>query len=152
MAKKDIIDSVEIDDTEEAKLVKEQESPKVELSDDIASLIESIGLETEHKEKAITIFEAAVAGQVADLHKQMLQVNESLMSTYKETLATKLNEKVDLYLTESVNKWLEENQVSVKSSLRAQVAESFMANVIAVMESHYIDLPEGKEDVLEETL
>lgn len=145
-------DSIEIDDAEEVAKLQEQEVPKVELSEDIASLLEAIELPEEFKSKALTIFEAAVAGQVSDLHKKMLAENEQKVAEYKQSLETKLNEKVDAYLTESVAKWVEENQVAVKSNLRTQIAESFMTQLVALLETHYISVPEGKEDILEASL
>lgn len=145
-------DSVEINDAEEAKIVQEQEAPKFELSEDISGLLESIEFPSEFKEKALTIFEAAVTGQVADLHKTMLEHNAVAMETYKTSLAERLEEQVNTYMTDSVAKWLEENQLAVKSNLRTQIAESFMANLVSLLESHYISVPEGKEDILESTM
>lgn len=151
-AKPAIKDSVEIDDTEEAKPVMEQSVPEFTLSEDIGALLESIEFPEEFKQKAITIFEASVTGQVADLHKAMLEANAVAMESYKESLATKLEEQSTAYMTEAVAKWLEENQVQVKSNLRTQIAESFMAQLVDLLESHYIQVPENKEDVLEATL
>lgn len=147
-----IKDSVEIDDTKEAKLVQEQAKPEFVISEDISSLLESIDLPKEFKEKAATIFEASVSGQVNDLHTKMLEANTVAMDEYKNTLSEKLEEQSTAYMTEAVAKWLEENQIQVKSNLRTQLAESFMAQLVDLLESHYIEVPENKEDILETTL
>jgi hypothetical protein len=142
----------EIDDTEEAKIVLEQETPSVELSEDIKSLLESLDLPTEFKTQALGLFEGAVAARISDIKKEMFAINETKMEEYKIKLAETVEEKSDALVSEAVTKWLEENQTSVKSNIRTQIAESFMANLLNLLESHYISIPEGKEDVLETAL
>lgn len=142
----------EIDDKDEKKKVMEQEVPSFEISKDISDLLESIDFPSEFKEKALTIFEAAVSGQVADLHKVMLEKNEEVMETYKKELSEKVETASTAYMTEAVEKWVAENQVAIKSNVRTQIAESFMANLVDLLESHYITVPEGKEDILDEAL
>ena len=141
-----------IDDTEEAKIVFEQAIPDVQLSEDIKSLLESLELPEEFKTKALGMFEGAIALRVADVKKEMFKLNEAVMAEYKTTLAAKLEESTDAYVSESVAKWLEENQTQVKSNVRTQIAESFMANLLNLLESHYVTIPEGKEDILETAL
>lgn len=141
-----------IDDTEEAKIVFEQATPDVQLSEDIKSLLESLELPEEFKTKALGMFEGAIALRVADIKKEMFKLNEAVMSEYKATLATKVEESADTTVSEAVAKWLEENQTQVKSNVRTQIAESFMANLLNLLESHYITIPEGKEDILETAL
>ena len=141
-----------IDDTKEAKVVFEQAIPDVQLSEDIKSLLESLELPEEFKTKALGMFEGAIALRVADIKKEMFKLNEAVMAEYKTLLATKLEESTDTYVSEAVAKWLEENQTQVKSNVRTQIAESFMANLLNLLESHYVTIPEGKEDILETAL
>lgn len=141
-----------IDDTEEAKIVFEQATPDVKLSEDIKSLLESLELPDEFKTKALGMFEGAIALRVADIKKEMFKLNEACMGEYKEKLAKKVEEDTDTFVSEAVAKWLEENQTQVKSNVRTQIAESFMANLLNLLDSHYITIPEGKEDILETAL
>jgi hypothetical protein len=141
-----------IDDSEEAKLVLEQDTPETALSEDIKSLLESIDLPEEFKTQALGLFEGAVAARVADIKKEMFALNEAKMDEYKSLLAEKVEEKTDAMVAESVAKWLEENKTEVKSNVRTQIAESFMANLVTLLEAHYITVPDGKEDVLESAL
>lgn len=150
--KEDDEDETEIDDKDEKKKVMEQGIPSFNISKDISDLLESIDFPAEFKDKALTIFEAAVAGQVADLHKEMLESNEVAMSSYKKELSEKVEAASTAYMTEAVEKWVADNQVAIKSNVRTQIAESFMANLIDLLETHYISVPEGKEDILDEAL
>ena len=142
---------MEIDDKDEKKKVEES-IVDVSVSEDIKGLLESIDLPQEFKTKALGLFEGAVSGRIADIKKEMFAVNEKAMEEYKTSLASKLEEQADAYVTEAVAKWLEENQTNVKTNVRTQLAESFMANLMNLLESHYIMIPEGKEDVLEAAL
>lgn len=145
-------DESEIDDKDEKKKVMEQQAPSFTMSKDISDLLESIDFPAEFKDKALTIFEAAVSGQVADLHKVMLEKNEEAMTNYKKELSEKVEAASTAYMTEAVEKWVADNQVAIKSNVRTQIAESFMANLIDLLETHYISVPEGKEDILDEAL
>ena len=146
------MEAMEIDDDEEKEKVLKQDLPKGKLSEDIKGLLESIELPEEFKTKALGLFEGAVAGQVADIKKEILAVNEVSMTEYKATLTEKVEAQTDSYVSEAVAKWLEENQTNVKSNVRTQLAESFIANLLNLLESHYITIPEGKEDILEVAL
>jgi hypothetical protein len=145
-------ESVDIDDTAEKAIVEESLNVEVKLAEDINTLLESIDLTPEFKTQALGLFEAAIAARVADIKTALIESNEAAMATYKETLAAKIEEQTDAYVTEAVATWVEKNETNVKTSVRVQIAESFMANLKNLFESHYITVPEGKEDILEAAL
>ena len=43
----------------------------------------------------------------------------------------------------------EENQVAIDTGLKVELTESFITGLKGLFDDHYIDVPEGKEDVLE---
>lgn len=141
-----------IDDSVESKVVFEQEDVSVKLSEDIKALLEAIEMPEAHKTQALGLFEGAVAGRIADIKKEMFAVNEAKMSEYKIQLSEKVEKDTDTYVSEAVAKWLEENKTEVKSNLRTQIAESFMGGLLQLLETHYVTVPEGKEDILETAL
>ena len=59
-------------------------------------------------------------------------------------------EKVDSYLNYVVENWMKENEVSVSQGLRTEIAEDFMTSLQSVFKEHYIEIPEGKENLLDE--
>ena len=61
-----------------------------------------------------------------------------------------LVEKVDSYLNYVVENWMKENEVAVSTGLRTEIAEDFMASLQSVFKEHYIEIPEGKENLLDE--
>jgi hypothetical protein len=145
-------ESVDIDDSAEKAIVEESLNVEVKLAEDINSLLESIDLTPEFKTQALGLFEAAIAARVADIKTALTESNEAAMTAYKESLAAKIEEQTDAYVTEAVAEWVQKNETNVKTSVRTQIAESFMANLMNLLEAHYITVPAGKEDILESAI
>jgi uncharacterized coiled-coil protein SlyX len=45
---------------------------------------------------------------------------------------------------------MKENEVAVSTGLRTEIAEDFMASLQSVFKEHYIEVPEGKEDLIDD--
>ena len=45
---------------------------------------------------------------------------------------------------------MEENEVTVTEGLRTEIAEDFMVSLQSVFKEHYIEVPEGKVDLVDE--
>jgi len=45
---------------------------------------------------------------------------------------------------------MEENQLAIENGLRAEIAESFMGALKGVFQEHYVEVPEGKTNVVDE--
>jgi hypothetical protein len=65
-------------------------------------------------------------------------------------IKSELVEKVDSYLNYVVSNWMEENEVTVTEGLRTEIAEDFMVSLQSVFKEHYIEVPEGKVDLVDE--
>jgi hypothetical protein len=61
-----------------------------------------------------------------------------------------LVEKVDSYLNYVVEGWMKENEVAINQGLKTEIAEDFMTSLQAVFKEHYIEVPEGKEDLIDD--
>ena len=59
-------------------------------------------------------------------------------------------EKVDSYLNYVVETWLKDNELAVSTGLKTEIAEGFMTSLQAVFKEHYIEVPEGKENMIDE--
>lgn len=119
--------------------------------EDLKALVESEATLSEgFKDKAEIIFEAALKSKLAESI-------ESLETQYSEELAeettriqSELVEKVDGYLNYVVENWMEENKLAVENGLRTEVAESFMTALHGVFTEHYVEVPEGKVDLVDD--
>jgi len=102
------------------------------------------------REKATSIFEAAV---IARVNNEMEKVSEALEEKYAEEFTEYKEgvvEKIDAYLNYVVENYLEENKLAVESGLRSEIAEDFMSGLKALFKEHYIEVPEEKYDVISE--
>ena len=107
-------------------------------------------LSEEFKQKAATVFEAAIKSKVAE-------INEYLEADYnkkfeEETSKNKaeLVEKVDSYLNYVVEEWMKENELALERGIKGEIAEDFISGLKKLFEDHYIDVPDEKYDVLED--
>jgi hypothetical protein len=145
-------DEEDDDEEENGKMKKEMKMKKMkeDIDTDIDAIFSGEGLSEEFKSNAKTIFEAAVLARV-DEKTQALE--EAYSQKLEEEIAT-INEnivsKVDEYLEYVVNEWIEDNQLSVDSGLRAEIAEDFMNGLKTLFAEHYIDVPDEKADIVEE--
>ena len=120
------------------------------ISESLTSLFEGEQLSEEFKTKTAVIFEAVINERVNMIKEQLLQesakiVEEEVVKTTQE-MATRLDE----YLDYVVEEWMKENKLAVESGIRTEVAESFMNGLKSLFESHYVEVPEAKHDILED--
>ena len=107
-------------------------------------------LSEDFREKATSIFEAAV---IARVNNEMEKVSAALEEKYAEEFTEYKEgvvEKIDAYLNYVVENYLEENKLAVESGLRSEIAEDFMSGLKALFKEHYIEVPEEKYDVIGE--
>lgn len=114
-------------------------------------------LSEEFKEKATTIFEAAIAGRLAEervaLEEEYATAKVELEESFekaREELVEELSGQVSEYMDYVVEQWMEENKVAIDTSLNAQIAEEFIEKLKGLFVESYIQVPEDKIDVVEE--
>ena len=131
--------------------VKPQAKVEVDFKDDLKALVnEEATLSDEFKQKAETIFEAAINSKVnAEIDRLEEKYNEELAEEI-ETTKSDLVEKVDNYLNYVVENWMEENKLAIQNGLRTEIAEDFMGKLKGLFEESYIEVPEGKTDLVDE--
>jgi len=106
-------------------------------------------LDEELREKAETVFEAAVSARVSDINTQYSTAFDSQIAEAKESLAEDMTAKVDEYINYLSEQWMEDNKVAIESSLKVEVAESFMNGLKGLMEAHNVVIPEEADsDIL----
>lgn len=108
----------------------------------------------EFKTKASTIFESAVNTVKKELKEEQDKKKEEEDEEKKkedEEKEEKVKEDIDKYLTYAVENWMSENKVAIDSSLKTSLSEDFLSGLRNLFTEHYIDVPESKVDLLEET-
>ena len=127
---------------------------EIDVKSDVEALIQGEELSEEFKEKAATIFEAAVFAKV---NEEVNSRIETLEAQYKEQLDESLNEtrnemvqKVDDYLNYVVKEWMQENELAIEKGIRSEIVEDFMVGLKNLFVEHYIDIPDEKVDLVDD--
>ena len=120
------------------------------MKEDIDALVSGENLTEEFKEKAATIFEAAVMNRVKAEVARIDEAYEQKLNEHVEQIKEGLVEKVDGYLDYVVEQWFEQNEIALESGMKSEILEGFVAGLKGLFEEHYIDIPEEKFDVLGE--
>ena len=123
---------------------------EVDLSADVAALTEGEDLSEEFKDKAKTIFEAAVVSRINEELERMHEDYAKVLEEEIETVKSDLAEKVDEYLTYAVGQWMSKNELAIEHGIKTEMAENMLTGLKQVFVENYIDLPEEKVDVVEE--
>ena len=124
---------------------------EIDLSADVKALVSSdADLSEEFKDKAATIFEAAVKTRIQEQTKILEAQYEEKLSAETETVKEAMVEKVDSYLNYVVEEWMKENELAVERGIRTEIAEDFITGLKDLFKEHYIDVPEEKYNVLDD--
>jgi len=131
--------------------IKDQVQIEVDFKDDLKALVnEEATLSDEFKQKAETIFEAAINTKInAEIDRLEEKYNEELSEEIESTKKD-LVEKVDSYLNYVVEGWMEDNKLAIQNGLRTEIAEDFMNKLKDLFVESHIQVPEDKVDLVDE--
>ena len=137
-----------------------QEEEVVE-EDYLSGLFDGENLSENFKQKARTVFEAAINQRVTFLEAHIVQAAKELMQEQTEAAkevieeatsssTENLVEHLDQYLNYVINEWMTENQVAIERGLRTELAENFINQLKDLFESSFIDVPDEKYNILDD--
>ena len=119
-------------------------------AEDIDLMFGGEELSEEIRDKARTIFEAAVNSK---LYTEVARLEEEFEANLVEALEAKieqLSENVDKYLSYAVEQWVAENEIAIESGLKSEVVEGFIHGLKGLFEENYVDIPDDKVDLVTE--
>ena len=119
-------------------------------TNDVSALLTGEELSEEFKEKATTIFEAAVNNEV---DKQLALAEAEVHSVFDSAVddaKTELTEQLDNYFDYVADQWFEDNKVAIDTGIRSEIAENFISGLKTLFTENYVEVPESKTDVLQE--
>ena len=148
------ITSQKVEEQEIQKSALNQEEFEANLADDVQALIEGEELSDDFKEKAATIFEAAVFARV---NEEITNRVEKLEEQYKVELEEAVEgnkkemvERVDDFMNYVVKEWMQENELAIEKGIRSEIVEDFMVGLKNLFVEHYIDIPDEKVDLVDD--
>mgnify|MGYP003135874002 FL=1 len=144
-------DEAELTDEQEVVAetpVEEEVVETYDMEDDVNALLGGEELSEEFREKAKTIFEAAINAKVSEIKSKL---DEEKTTAIEEAVAehkAELTERTDSYLEYVAAEWLKENQLAVEHGLKTEMTESFLGGMKSLFEDHYVSIPDEKYDVV----
>ena len=123
----------------------------IDFDEDIDAIIkEEATLSDGFRGKASAIFEAVLTSKLSqEIDRLEAEYAQNLEEEVSEVQSS-LVEKVDSYLNYVVEGWVKDNELAVTQGLRTEIAEEFMTSLQSVFKEHYIEVPEGKEDLVDD--
>lgn len=133
------------------KAVGKAKVESVDFEEDLDALIlDEATLSEDFRGKAGAIFEAVLTSKLAqEVERMEAEYVQNLEEEVSE-IQTSLVDKVDSYMNYVVETWMQDNEVAVETGLRTEIAEEFMTSLQKVFVEHYIEVPEGKVDLVDE--
>ena len=122
---------------------------ELDVSADVAALVEGTELSEEFADKAKTIFEAAVKAKISEEYDRLVEHFATELDKQLEVAKSELSEEVNGTVNYAIGQWMEQNQVAVDRGIRNEITEDFIAGLKGLFEEHYISIPDEKVDVVE---
>ena len=135
--------------TTDEVVAEAEETVEYNVEEDVNALLGGEELSEEFKEKAKTIFEAAINAKVAAVKEELEQAYAAQLAEEIEEAKVALGERVDSYLEYVADEWFTENALVIEHALKTEMTESFLTGMKSLFEEHYVEIPEEKYDVLE---
>ena len=133
-----------------AKAAAGDQSVMGKVKEDMEALFNGEDLSEEFKDKATTIYEAAVMARVKE---EVARIEEEFEAKLAEQVAQNtegLVEQVDGYLGYIAEQWIAQNEIALERGMKSEILEGFIGGLKGLFEEHYIDIPEERLDVLGE--
>jgi hypothetical protein len=137
---------VDVPDTESAI----QDVIPDQVQEHLTALFGGENLSEEFMNKATVLFEAALNERTSAIREQILRESATIIEEEVNKTVNELATRLDEYLGYVVEEWLKDNKLAVENGIRTEIAESFIGGLKNLFETHYIEVPEKKHDVLED--
>jgi len=121
----------------------------LDVSADVAALVEGTELSEEFAEKAKTIFEAAVKAKISEEYDRLVEHFAAEFDKHFAEAKSEMAEEVNGTVNYAIGQWMEQNQVAIDRGIRNEITEDFIAGLKGLFEEHYISIPDEKVDVVE---
>lgn len=141
--------SAKMEDVEEDGEQETIAETEYDFTEDVDALVAGEELSEEFRQRAATIFEAAVTAKVNAEVEALTEAFEATLTEEVEKIQTELAEKVDDYLTYAAESWMKENALQIEHGIKTEMAESFFNGLKGLFLEHNFSVPEEKFNLLD---
>lgn len=139
------------EDKEDEDELKEGEDDEEMKEKDISEAVSVLGkdLSEEFKSNIKTVFESAVKLREKKLKSKFQEVYKKKLKEAKKRSIQSMTESINTYLDYLASNYMKENKVAIERGLRVEMTESFISKLHGVFKEHYVEVPEGKLNLIE---
>jgi hypothetical protein len=120
-----------------------------EIEEDVNALLSGEELSEEFRDRAKTVFEAALNARTQQIEEAISHHYEQRLFEEVEAIKEELTDRIDSYLEYVADEWIQENALAVEQGIKTDMTESFLEGMKGLFEEHYVTIPEDRYDVLE---
>ena len=120
---------------EEVTEEEEVEAPEYNFEEDVSALVEGEELSEEFKEKAKTIFEAAINSKVSAIKESLEESYAAALLEEVQEIKDTLSSRVDSYLEYVSEEWMSENALQIQHGLKTEMTESFLSGMRGLLKN-----------------
>jgi len=133
-----------------AQPIGAEQEEETAVSEHLDSLCNGEHLSEEFMSKTAVIFEAVLNERTTKIREQVLRESATIIQEEVQKVTEELATRLDEYLNYVVEEWVKENKLAVEGGIRTEISESFISGLKNLFETHYIEVPESKHDILED--
>lgn len=123
---------------------------KEAIAQDVQKILsEQEGLSEEFKQKATTLFEAAVEARVKS---EQIRIEEEMQKQFDEELEKGVEviaEGVEEFLEWATDEWMKDNELAIESSLRNELAQDFLTGLRNLFVENNFNIPEEQVNLVD---
>ena len=139
------------DKDKKEKEMTEKNSSSVTMKEDVLELFSGQDdLSEEFKTEASTLFEAAVQNRVVLEVARIEEESDVKLEEQVTESIDQLHEQVNSYMDYVVEKWMEQNEVTLENNFRVEATETFIDGLKNLFTESYVVVPEEKVDLVSE--
>jgi len=120
------------------------------MNEQLQNLFSGENLSEEFMGKATVVFQAALNERTEAIRQNVITEASALIEQEVANTVNELATRLDEYLNYAVDEWMKENKLAVENGIRTEISESFITGLKSLFETHYIEVPESKHDILED--
>ena len=120
------------------------------VNEQLLNLFTGQNLSEEFMGKATVVFEAALNERTEIIRQNLITEASSLVEQEVNKSVNEMATRLDEYLSYAVEEWMKENKLAVENGIRTEISESFIEGLKSLFETHYVEVPESKHDILED--
>lgn len=120
------------------------------MKEEVTKLFAGQEISEELLDRTVIVFEAALGERINLAIDQIDEVYAAALEEHLKVVHDKLVEDIDAFADSVAETFMEDNKLEIETSIRGQLAESFLKGLKSLFEEHYVTVADEEIDVVTE--